>query len=124
MPDAVSSAVYRGGQPVCPSSGWVAHASATNATATATQAADAETDLQHFITSIVAGYDTSTVSGTLSMTGIHADPVVVPVHGSLVYTPTIPIPASAANVAVAAALAAGGSAKVGYVVITGFTAKP
>ena len=124
MPAAVPTPVYRGGQPVCPSSVWAAHASAENAVATATYAADADATLQHFITSIVAGYGTLGVAGTLSVTGLHADAVVFPVNGWLVYTPCVPIPASAINTAVAAALTAGGSSKTGYVVITGFTAKP
>ena len=88
--------------------------------------ADITLDEDHFdlLLNKFAQDKTLGVAGTLSVTGLHADAVVFPVNGWLVYTPCVPIPASAINTAVAAALTAGGSSKTGYVVITGFTAKP
>lgn len=94
---------------------WVETDLQTNAAATATHAADALN--RHTLNYIIASYDTSSVSGLLTVT-IGSTTFYYHIHGADV----IPVELfGAKNEAISASLAAGGSGIDGSVTILGVT---
>ena len=113
-------AKYQNGIPVCPNTGFIAYDTKDNAAATATQAAS--TGHTHYITGITAGFSDGTTTKNLTLTFATTAQFIIPVKGSWVFTPPMPIPVTAGALASAGLAASGTGGVVGYVVMTGFTA--
>lgn len=99
-------------------SNWIEDATATNAVATATRAAEA--GKTHYITAIIASYSAAAVGDLTFKDGAAAE-FTFTVHNAEVITFAKPVPVTAGN-AVSADLAAGGASVDGNVVLIGYTA--
>lgn len=97
---------------------WTETASATNATATATHAA--ESGRVHFVTTIVAGFTGSGNAADLALKDGSTTIMTVTVHDDMEIELPFPIKITAGNKA-EATLGAGGTSVDGNVTIGGFT---
>lgn len=97
---------------------WIQADNSDNAAAVATAAASGSN--RHFITSVSGGYDTSGVSGTLTLTD-GTITAVWPVHDAFAIVFPSPVEMTPGDAVTLTLTASGTGGQLGYVALTGYT---